>query len=228
MSRATSSRSPSPERDGDVGALAGSDRLATDLIAAGAPIRVRVVVDPAEVEAIYRLRYRCVVEQGWARPEDLPDGREHDAFDDDAVHLGAWDGDRLVGTGRLVLPEPGRRLPTEDVFDVDIDPVGEVVDGSRLLLDPAYRGDSRHRAMGALFGLGWLETRRRGYHRHAAAATESMVALIRQLGFEVSVLGPSHDYWGQQRFPVRIVATAATARAFAQREADVALEGSPR
>src|SRR3990170_2028423 len=54
--------------------LARTDALAAQLIARAAPLMFSVAQSPAEREAVYRLRYSIVVEKGWARPEDFPDG----------------------------------------------------------------------------------------------------------------------------------------------------------
>ena len=60
-----------------------------------------------ERQAAYRLRYQAVIERGWLQPADLPEGREHDEYDDQAVHILAWDGETPVATCRLVLPARG-------------------------------------------------------------------------------------------------------------------------
>jgi len=85
--------------------IAGLDRLAEEL-AAACPPRLGIADSPAELLAAHRL----------ARA----------AFDARSLQICAWDGDTLVGTLRLALPMPGKRLPVEEEFDL-------TVAGARLL-----------------------------------------------------------------------------------------------
>src|SRR6478609_8395082 len=96
------------------------DRLSERLLAMLPELRVAVASTDAEREGAYRLRYAQVVGHSWAEPAALPAGLERDAYDAAALHIGAWrDGD-LAGTVRLVLPAPGRRLPVEADFGLEI------------------------------------------------------------------------------------------------------------
>ena len=157
----------------------------------------------AEREAAFRLRYEHVVEHGWAR-DDFAAGMERDDFDAEALHVCAWRGDELVGTVRLVLPLPGRRLPVEAAFELDIEPLGAVVEAGRLVIAPAHRGDPAHRAWGALFARAWLSMRERGFSVLAGAASPRMVERLRALGLPFEILAPARPYWGEDRHPVRL------------------------
>jgi N-acyl-L-homoserine lactone synthetase len=165
------------------------DALTARLIARAAPIRFSLAATPEEREAAYRLRARIAVEKSWAGPEDLPGGMERDPYDEDAVHIVGWDGDDLVATARLVFPAPGRRLPTEEAFGIDIEPVGHVCDAGRFGITPPYR-DPGHRIMTALLSRTWVEMRARGFHLCAAVASLSIVRLYRRFGLSVTILGP--------------------------------------
>src|SRR4051794_40412796 len=127
------------------------DRLSERLLAALPELRVVVASTAAEREAAYRLRYAQVVGEGWADRAALPSGLERDGYDADALHIGAWRDSELAGTLRLVLPAPGRRLPVEADFDLDVEPRGAVAEAGRLVIAPEYRGDPAHRTWGALF-----------------------------------------------------------------------------
>src|SRR5436190_9341527 len=107
--------------------IAGLDRLAEGLAAAGG-LRLAVADSPAELIAAHRLRYRDAGDRGTTTPAGERDGLERDAFDSRALQICAWDGDVLVGTLRLVLPMPGKRLPVEEEFRLSVAPPGEVVD----------------------------------------------------------------------------------------------------
>src|SRR2546423_598038 len=88
-------------------------RRSERLLGAAAPMRVALAATEAERAAAYRLRYEQVVADGWAPRDALGPGAESDAYDADALHVVAWQGDAAAGTLRLVLPAPGRRLPVE-------------------------------------------------------------------------------------------------------------------
>jgi N-acyl-L-homoserine lactone synthetase len=187
-----------------VDGIVALDALAERLLAVAAPVRVEVARAAADIEAIHRLRYEHVVDEHWARAEDLPGGLERDAYDDVAVQIAAWDGAALAGTLRLVPPVPGRRLPTEDAYGLVVEPDGRVAEVGRLLIAPAYRGDPAHRAWGALFGRCWLEARSRGVSVVAGMASAAMVERFQALGLPFEVLGPARPYWGALRHPVRL------------------------
>jgi len=203
-----------PNASADPGGVPALDRLAGRLVDATSALRVAVATTPAERDAAFRLRYEQVVSQGWRSRNDLPAGVEHDAYDAEALHVGAWDDHALVGTIRLVLPAAGRRLPVEADFDLDIAPVGATVEVGRLVVAPAYRGDPAHRAWGALLGRAWLLTRARGFAVLAGAASARMVEQMRALGLPFEVLGAARQHWGQERHPVRLDPAHGTPRWF--------------
>jgi hypothetical protein len=146
-----------------------------------AGVRIGVAHTIVELGAVHRLRHRHV--------STAPEPLEPDPYDDHALQLAAWRGSALVATMRLVLPVPGRRLPTEEAFDLDIEPRGGVVDVGDLIVGPAAQGDSSHRAWGGLFALAWQEARARSYTVMAGIASEQLVERYRSLGVRVEVLG---------------------------------------
>jgi N-acyl-L-homoserine lactone synthetase len=192
------------------GAVAGPagvtalDHLAERLVETAPNLCVVIATTGAERDAGFRLRYQQVVDQGWASREELPDGMEHDAYDADALQICAWSGETLVGTIRVVLPAPGRRLPVETDFDLDVEPIGAVVEIGRLVIDPMHRGDPTHRAWGALFGRAWLSARSRGFAVLAGTASARMVERLTSLGLPFEILGAARQHWGQERHPVRL------------------------
>ena len=88
---------------------------------------IRLATRPAEVDAAFRVRHDVfVVEQGV--PADL----ERDAQDSDADHLVAYDAERPVGAGRLVVEPAGF-----EGVDPALGPVGHL---GRLAVRPEARG----------------------------------------------------------------------------------------
>src|SRR5688572_33037863 len=88
---------------------------------------IRLAGTPEEVAAAFAIRYDVFVnEQGV--PADL----ERDDRDGDADHLVAYDGDRAVGAGRLVVEPAGF-----EGADPALGPVGHL---GRLAVRPEARG----------------------------------------------------------------------------------------
>jgi putative hemolysin len=184
--------------------VAALDRLSERLLADAPALRVAVAATDVEREATYRLRYEHVIGAGWAGPEALAGGLERDGHDATALHIGAWDGDALAGTLRLVLPAPDRRLPVEAAFDLDIEPKGAVAEAGRLVVAAAYRGDPAHRIWGALFARAWLSLRGHGLAVLAGAASAPMIERLRALGLPFEILAPARPHWGEDRHAVRL------------------------
>jgi N-acyl-L-homoserine lactone synthetase len=177
------------------------DAIAATFIDLAAPIRVISATTEGEREALYRLRYRTMLEEGWGHAEDYPDGMERDKFDDRAVHIVAWDGSDAVGSSRLIFPEPGLILPTEEACGIDVQSRGRVVDGGRMAVSRAFRGSGQRILLG-LLGRGFQETRSRGCCLMVSLLTPGMIRLYRHIGMEASTLGPPCRHLGAERRPV--------------------------
>jgi hypothetical protein len=189
---------------------ANLDHLARLAIARVAPVRYGVAGSDSAREAVYRLRHRAVVERGWATPDDLCGGLERDEDDERAVLIGGWDGDELVAAARLIFPAPARRLPVEAVYDLVVEPRGQVVHVDRVTV-ARERSDSGSRVLLGLIGRCWLEMREHGFHVCAGIDSAGTIRLYRRLGFAVTVLGPARRYWDEERYPVRFDPTAEVA-----------------
>ena len=183
---------------------AALDRLAEQALANLAPLSFDTAQTAADVDAVLQLRYECVIEMGWGRPEDFADGRERDEYDESATFVVCRDGPAIVGTHRLVWPEPGRPLPLEQEFGIRIDPPGEAVDAGRLVIAPEYRGRDGHPVLAGLIARLWLEARRRGYRRVVGAASSKILDFYPRVGLRITELGPSKVCWGEERTPIEI------------------------
>lgn len=175
--------------------------IASKMVTSATPLIFRVAQLPGEQNKIFRLRYETVVQMGWADVSAFPDGIERDEYDSKAIHLAGWDGETLACTARLILPSPTRRLPTEDAFNLDIEPRGSVVDCSRLIVAPPYRA-SEHRIFLGLLGAIWLEACRAGFLRICGIQSEAITGLFEKNGIQVLRLAPSRDYFGDSRHPI--------------------------
>jgi predicted GNAT family N-acyltransferase len=183
--------------------LATADELAHQLITRAEPIRFTVADGDEELEAIFTLRHRTVVEEGWARHDEFSDGLERDAYDDHASHVAAWDGETLAGTLRVVFPRPDFPLPVERSHGLVVEPRGEVVGAGRVIVARPYRHQG-HTVLGGLSATAWLLMRQRGFRWAAGTATKEILDLFRRLGFEVTILGDAQTHWGEERYPIRM------------------------
>jgi N-acyl-L-homoserine lactone synthetase len=202
--------------DRDV-AMRRLDDVSRRLLALGGPIEFRFAASDAERDAVYRLRKSVVVERGWRSPEQFPDGRERDRYDDDALLAVGLKNGEAVATSRLVFPHIERLLPTEEAFDVLVQPSGEVADVSRMIVT---RDEESPRRGGfwQLLALIWLELRDRGFSRVCGANTATMTRAYEAMGFRATALGPARDYWGALRVPI-LMDVGATAGTIADRAA---------
>jgi hypothetical protein len=182
-------RTPASSPARGVGAL---DRVAQRL-ADEAGVRLSVAESPAELIGVHRLRYRDAAQRGRATAQDDRDGLERDVYDVRALQLCAWDGEKLVGTLRVVLPMVGKRLPTEEQFGLTVQPAGEVVDVGRPLIAPELGGERARRAADGLLAQAWFETRARGYTVLAGIASEMLVERYRSVGLAVELLARRED-----------------------------------
>lgn len=194
---------PAPSGPDLSASLRAADDLSRGLVAAAAPLRLEVARSDGEREAVFRLRYQVVVSRGWARPEDLPDGMERDSFDERAIHILGWDSGKLIATARIVLPMPDALLPTEQAFELAVEPVGQVADMGRQIVSPEYTSP-QHRVFAALLARTWLEIRAAGFSLVCGDFAAGMLRLYRIMGFQVAQLGPAREFWGERRFPILV------------------------
>lgn len=200
---------PSVGEAGAAQALKVIDSLATEWTEAAQPIQFRIAT-ALELDEVFRLRYRTIVEEGWARAEDFPDGRERDEFDDDAIHVVGLDGQALAATSRLVLPHARRPLPTEEAFELAAPLPRRLADLGRMVVAPDYR-NGKHRIFAGLLARAWLEARSCGFEGLVGSASAAVIERYVKLGLQVTILGPARRHWGEERFPVclDVAATAA-------------------
>jgi N-acyl-L-homoserine lactone synthetase len=182
--------------------LAYFDELARRVLARTAPVHYRRATSAEDRTAIFRLRYQAVIDRGWARPADLPDGLERDDDDDRAHFVGGWDGATLVAAARLIFPAPGMPLPVERVFGVEVAPRDRVAHVDRIAVARAH-SDAGSRLLLGLIAATWLEMRARGAHVWVGIDSPGTLRLYRRLGFAMKTLGPPRRYWDEERYPVR-------------------------
>ncbi|POZ49919.1 PEP-CTERM/exosortase system-associated acyltransferase [Methylovulum psychrotolerans] len=87
----------------------------------------------------YKLRYQvyCVEVTGFSNPDDFPDKREYDEYDENAVHylIRHRKSGEYAATTRLILPDracPARPFPLEAFCDLDETLVPQSINRTRL------------------------------------------------------------------------------------------------
>lgn len=180
------------------------DLLADDVLDRLRPMTFARAETVADIDAVLRMRYECVIEEGWGEPADHPDGRERDAYDDDATHVLGRDGAELVGSVRLIPPVPGRMPLIEKELGIRLDAAERALEAGRLVIPRRHRHGRSHHIMTGLFARGWLLARQLGYDRVVGQASPAILDLYRQLGLTVVVLGEPTTYFGEARYPIEI------------------------
>lgn len=163
------------------------------------PFEYRLAADQVERDVAYRLRGRAVLDRGWRTADDLPDGRECDAYDERAIHVLGWDGDVPVCTGRLVLPPS---LPTEELCGIVVEPAGEVVDVGRMCVASSHQSLEHAAFIGLMCRL-YLEMRAQGFSVACGMMSAPARVLVAHLGLRLELLGEERMYWNEPRAPVR-------------------------
>jgi hypothetical protein len=179
------------------------DHLAADIVKRSG-FHFTLATDEATRDIAFRLRYQAVVEHGWEAAADAADGREHDIYDIEAIHVLAWDGETPIATGRLVLP-PGQ-LPTEEACGITVEPRGRVADVGRMTVARTHQGVG-HSGFMALLARLYLEVRAREFDYACGMMSARARAVLRLLGLPVQLLGDDRPYWGEARAPVRFAVT---------------------
>lgn len=137
------------------------------LAGAAAPVNETLHSSPAGslynpvMDSIHALRYAVYCkEKNFLDPGKYPDGKEYDSFDDYSVNFAAYSTHgEIVGTARLVIPHAGQRYPFEDFCSpypgVQLPPIGQVAEVSRLIIAPHYRekADASEFGFASLFSM---------------------------------------------------------------------------
>ena len=147
---------------------------------------------------VFALRAAAVIEAGWAEPDDLPEGLEHDELDARAAQLVAVAGGRVVGTLRVAW-DPGDVEAQLRAHAVDLPVEGTMILG-RLVVDRPWRPRSREVTVG-LYGELVRLALEVGVRRGVSFVTESAIRWYRLGGIPLKVVGPPREVTGAPRSP---------------------------
>jgi len=171
---------------------------------------------PEEMDKVYSLRYRVYgLEKNFVNPQDYPDGRESDCYDQHSVHLIAIETDHgdgaLLGVMRLVLGpkilesnELDLTLPVASHFELnrplDLENSAEL---SRLIVAP----EARHLTFQILSGLirgAYQSTCEYGVNDLYAVLETPLLRMLRRLGLPFEDAGIPCWYMGAITNPVEL------------------------
>ncbi len=204
------------DRDQTMAHTNSLDSLAKRTLDALMPLSFSVARTPVEIDTVLRMRYECVIEMGWAKPDDYPDGRERDEYDDGATFIVGRDREAIIAIARVVSPVPGELLPAEREFQMEVAPPGRPVEIGRVVVPAQYRGGRSHLILAGLFARSWLVAHELGYDRIVSMAAPAVIDLYRGLGLTVSVLTAPKLSWGEERSLIEISATESNVQPLAR------------
>ncbi len=184
----------------------------------------RRIDSPELLEDVFRLRYQVYCkERQFLSESEYPYGAEKDAFDDFAIHFGAFDqAGMLVGAVRLILPESPvfpieERIPTLTLGE-GLPLRGECAEISRLTISKEFRwglssgGPGGHAAFASrpssimrkvspvtlgLCHLMYVECLEQQIGYCLALMERPLQLLLRLHGFVFRQVGPEIDYFGR-------------------------------
>lgn len=183
------------------------DYLSERALEALVPLSFVVARTPIEIDVVLRMRYECVTEMGWATPEDFPDERERDEYDEGATFIVCREEGEIIGSARLVPPASGELLPAEREFQIGLEPPGRPVEVGRVIVQPRFRSGRSHLILAGLFARSWLVARELGFDRVISTASTELIDLYRGLGLRVTVLTAPKLSWGEERSLIELSAT---------------------
>lgn len=154
----------------------------------------------ADRRAAYRLRYDAIVESRWHEPDAFPDGTEHDANDEQAVHLVAWLDGAIIATMRLIV----ERSAVENLLrEHGLDRLYRAEDtmfAGRLTVARPHRSRSREVTVGLYSKLIGVAAER-GIRRAISFLAENAVRFYRKQGFPLKLVGSPREDTGVLRHP---------------------------
>lgn len=207
---------PRPDRDRTETQKCRLDLLAVQALENLTPLSFEVARTPLEIDAVFRMRYECVTEMGWAKPDDYPDGRERDEHDEGATFVLGRDGEEIIASVRIIPPIPGELLPAEREFQVRVSPPGRWVQAGRVIVPQRFRSGRSHLILAGLFARVWLVARDLGYDRVMSTSSATMIDLYRGLGLIVTEIAPSKFSWGEERSLIELAGTERSMSVLAQ------------
>ena len=150
--------------------------------------------DLSMMQSVYELRYQVYcVECAFLAPEDYPDNKESDEYDDDCAHFCTYNMDKeLVGYVRLVGPQGGQfpfQAQGAGTFpEVKLPPAAECGEISRLMV----RNDYRRRPGDLLAGVSMPQHTPQNIERRSPSP-QILLSLYRQM-YQHSIANGTR-YW---------------------------------
>jgi len=153
------------------------------------------VANEGDMEAIQRCRFDVYSEEGYIDPENFPDGREYDEYDESSVSViaTAGIGTFAVGTTRIIFGKYTNLPIQEKPHYLTISQPEKVGEISRLCVRDGYRDGRISIAMyRTLFDV----IEKNGIEEVYVIVDQSFYDTLCWIGFPFEVLGEPKDYMG--------------------------------
>jgi N-acyl amino acid synthase of PEP-CTERM/exosortase system len=173
---------------------------------------------PELLQEVYKLRFQVYAREcRFISADDYPEGMERDAYDEHAVHFGAFDEEgQIIGAVRLILPSSEKFLIEERCGDLPFDdglPSRHLhAEISRLTISKSFRrllapNNAHEDKTGAyirkvsplalgLCHMMYDECRERGIAFCLALMEKPLALLLKLNGFQFKPIGPAVDFFG--------------------------------
>ncbi len=185
----------------------------------------RKVVDKAELEEVFRLRYKVYCDEwGFEKAEDHPGGLEFDIFDSSSMHfISLNETGQIIGTIRIILnSEKGFPIENHCTIDADLShlnrqKLGEIsrlavskefrkrfedrfiYEGTQEYIQPqsvAHERRTRHEIVIGLYKCIYIESKRLGLTHWYAVMAKGLYILLKRMGIIFKPVGPEKFYHG--------------------------------
>jgi N-acyl-L-homoserine lactone synthetase len=164
-----------------------------------------------ELKQVYKLRYKIYcVERKYLDPAYYPDQIEKDVYDKYSVHFLAFDkdGEKIVGTSRLILNSP-LGFPIEKEWDMsDIQEAtknirDQIAEISRFIVAPENRGD--HLITLRLGGEMYRYCKKKKIEIVYAIMEAPILEMLIKFGFPFRIIDERKQYMGTENFPTVMI-----------------------
>ncbi len=153
-----------------------------------------------DIEAIHRLRYDVYCEEMQSlNPEDYPDKRERDYYDDFSVHFLLRKGNEVVGTLRLIRETPRGFLMEEEFSLPDNINRSRMLEPSRLVVLKNYRGGGLSYFLDKAAEC-W--SRENGYNLWCLATRPHLLPARKLRGWKIKIIGNNKLYHNKEVVPL--------------------------
>ncbi len=167
--------------------------------------KFRTITKEYDKYLMFKLRYEVYcLENKWLDSSNYHDGCEIDEYDEVSEYIGAYEGDTLVGSVRLILPKENMLLPIEKNFNIEPNKNYNRLELSRLIVPQNQRGIN---ISSGLFHSVTQWFIHNNYSLAYTIAEDSLLNLMNKSGYNFKRLSEGKFYFGALTFPTFYILT---------------------